>query len=92
MGEWRYSSTILDLDTRWSGQLHAPAALSPGKKPPVPVEEEAGRTPEPVWQLWSREKRVAPAGSRTLPSSHGVMFLALQCRFLHGDATHTTGQ
>jgi hypothetical protein len=25
-----------------SGQLHAPAALPPGKKPPVPTEQEAG--------------------------------------------------
>jgi hypothetical protein len=34
MGEWRYSSTILDLSTRWelSRQLHAPAALPPGKE------------------------------------------------------------
>jgi hypothetical protein len=29
MGDWRYSSTI---------QLHAPAALPPGKKPSVPIE------------------------------------------------------
>jgi hypothetical protein len=35
MGEWRYSSTIFDLGTRWSGQLHAPAALPPGEKAPA---------------------------------------------------------
>lgn len=30
---------ILNLGTRWdSGQLHAAAALSPGKKPPVFIE------------------------------------------------------
>jgi hypothetical protein len=33
MGEWRYSYTILDLGTRWSGQLHAQAALPWGKSP-----------------------------------------------------------
>jgi hypothetical protein len=30
-GEWRYNCTILDFDTRWNGQVHAPAALLPGK-------------------------------------------------------------
>jgi hypothetical protein len=30
-----------------SGQLHAPAALSPGKEPQVPIGEEAGWSPEP---------------------------------------------
>jgi hypothetical protein len=44
MVEWRYSSTILDLDTMWeiSGQFHAADDL-----PPREVEE-AGWTPEPV--------------------------------------------
>jgi hypothetical protein len=31
-----------------SGQLHAPAALPPGKEPPVPIGKEAG---------WHVEKR-----------------------------------
>jgi len=30
-------SRILDVGTRWSGQLHAPAALTPGKEPLVPT-------------------------------------------------------
>jgi hypothetical protein len=42
MGEWRYSSTILNLGTRWSGQLHVPAALPPGKQPTVTTVQEAG--------------------------------------------------
>jgi len=29
-------------------QLHAPAASTPGKDP-VPIEQEAGCTPGPVW-------------------------------------------
>jgi hypothetical protein len=33
MGEWIYSSAILDLSTRWCVQLHAPAALLPRKEP-----------------------------------------------------------
>jgi hypothetical protein len=33
-----------------SGQRHAPAALlPPGKGPPVPIVQEAGWAPEPVW-------------------------------------------
>jgi hypothetical protein len=38
-----------------SGQLHAPAALTPGKEPPVPIGEEVGLIPEPVWTTWRRE-------------------------------------
>jgi hypothetical protein len=32
-----------------SGQLHAPAALTPVKEPLVPIGWEAGWDPEPVW-------------------------------------------
>jgi len=32
-----------------SGQLHAPAALPPGKEPSSPIEWEVGWTSEPVW-------------------------------------------
>jgi hypothetical protein len=40
-----------------SGQLHAPASLPPGKyPPPVPIEQEAGWAPEPIWTLWRWEK------------------------------------
>jgi hypothetical protein len=30
------------------GQHHAPAAFTPGKDP-VPIVQETGRAPEPVW-------------------------------------------
>jgi hypothetical protein len=39
-----------------NGQLHAPAALPPVKRAPIPVLQEAGLAPEPVWMLWRREK------------------------------------
>jgi hypothetical protein len=39
-----------------SGQLHAPAALPPGKELLVPIGEEAGWAPEPFWTWWWREK------------------------------------
>jgi hypothetical protein len=49
-----------------SGQHHAPAALYPrGKDPPVPIVQEAGWAPEPVWTQRLEEKSVAPAGDRT---------------------------
>jgi hypothetical protein len=44
-----------------SGQRHAPAALLP----PVPIVQEAGWAPEPVWTQRLEEKSFAPAGDRT---------------------------
>jgi hypothetical protein len=48
-----------------SGHLHAPAALPPGKEPPLPIEQEAEWTPEQVWTRCRREKFPALAGNRT---------------------------
>jgi hypothetical protein len=39
---------FLNLDTRRGGQHHAPVAFTPGKDP-VPIVQEAGWAPEPVW-------------------------------------------
>jgi hypothetical protein len=48
-----------------SGQRHAPAALlPPGKGPTVPIVQEAGWAPEPVWTQRLEEKSFAPAGDR----------------------------
>jgi hypothetical protein len=44
-----------------SGQRHAPAALLP----PVPIVQEAGWAPEPVWTQRLEDKSFAPAGDRT---------------------------
>jgi hypothetical protein len=50
---------------RVSGQRHAPAVLyPPGKEPPVPIVQEAGWAPEPVWSQRIEEKFFAPAGDR----------------------------
>jgi hypothetical protein len=38
-----------------SGQLHFPAALSPGHEPSVYTGQEVGWTSESVWTTWSRE-------------------------------------
>jgi hypothetical protein len=50
-----------------SGQHHAPAALYPPRKgPTVPIGNEAGWAPEPVWtQGLEEEKSSAPVGDRT---------------------------
>jgi hypothetical protein len=44
MGEWRYSSTILDLRTRWrlSGQLHARPLYPWGKRPRYQLDRRLG--------------------------------------------------
>jgi hypothetical protein len=59
MGEWRYSSSILDLGTKMEVMViftHAPATLPLGKEPPVPIGEEVWWAPELVWTLQRREK------------------------------------
>jgi hypothetical protein len=49
-----------------SSQHHAPVALlAPGKGPLVPIVQEAGWAPEPVWTQRLEEKSSAPAGDRT---------------------------
>jgi hypothetical protein len=40
-------------------------ALPPKKGPPVPIVQEAGWAPEPVWTQRLEEKSSAPAGNRT---------------------------
>jgi hypothetical protein len=49
-----------------SGQLHALAALPPGKESPEPFDQEAGWFPEPVWTFWRTESSLALAGNGTL--------------------------
>jgi hypothetical protein len=62
MGKWRYSSIILNLDTRLdgSGQPHAPAALPAG-------DRWTGGWESPIDGLDSMEREQAPSlvGNRT---------------------------
>jgi hypothetical protein len=48
-----------------SGQLQVPAALLPGKQPPVPSQQEAGWALKSVWTLWRREKSLGLVGNGT---------------------------
>jgi hypothetical protein len=48
-----------------SGQRHAPAALYPGERTPVPIGQEAGWATEPVWTQRLEEKSFVSTGDRT---------------------------
>jgi hypothetical protein len=52
-GEWRYSSTILDLGTRWNWVVSfKPLPLYPrGNRP---IGYEAGWALDPLWTLWRK--------------------------------------
>jgi hypothetical protein len=45
-----------------SGQLHAPAALLPGKQPLVPIRKEAGWAPEPSGHGGEEKNSQPPPG------------------------------
>jgi hypothetical protein len=51
-----------------SGQLHAPAALSPRKAPTAPIGNEVGCAPEPVWTTPKREDSCPYRDSNSDPS------------------------
>jgi hypothetical protein len=60
-----YSFTTSALDGgEWSASRPG-RALPPGKGPPVPIVQEAGWAPEPVWTQRLEEKSLVPAGDRT---------------------------
>jgi hypothetical protein len=67
-GERRYSSYSFTTSALDGGEWSASRpcrALTPGKGPPVPIVQEAGQAPEPVWTQRLEEKSFAPAGDRT---------------------------
>jgi hypothetical protein len=67
-GERRYSSYSFTTSALDGGEWLASRpgrALPPGKGPPVPIVQEAGWAPEPVWTQRLEEKSSAPAGDRT---------------------------
>jgi hypothetical protein len=60
---YSFLTSILD-GGEWSASRLG-RALPLGKRPPVPIVQEAGWTPEPVWTQRIEEKSSAPAGDRT---------------------------
>jgi hypothetical protein len=66
IGEWRYSSSILDLGGRWMWVVSfTPQPLYHSGKPSVSIRQEAGWAPERVWTLGKRQEFLAPNGNRT---------------------------
>jgi hypothetical protein len=65
LGERRYSSysflTSALEGCEWSASRPG-HALPPGKEPPVPIVQEAGWAPEPVWTQRQEEKSSASVG------------------------------
>jgi hypothetical protein len=60
-----YSFTTSAVDeVEWSASRPG-RALAPRKGPPVPIGQEAGCAPEPVWTQRLEEKSFASAGDRT---------------------------
>jgi hypothetical protein len=67
-GDRRYSSCSFTTSALGGGEWSASRpgrALPPGKGPPVPIVQEAGWAPEPVWTQRLEEKSFASAGDRT---------------------------
>jgi hypothetical protein len=68
LGERRYSSYSFSTSALDGGEWSASRpgrALPPEKGPPVPIVQEAGWAPEPVWTQRIEKKSFAPAGNRT---------------------------
>jgi hypothetical protein len=67
LGERRYSSYSFTKSALDGGEWSAsrPGRALPSRKgPPVPIGEEAGWAPEPVWTQRIEEKSFAPSGDR----------------------------
>jgi hypothetical protein len=61
---YSFSTSALD-GGEWS--VSRPGhALAPGKGPPVPIVQEAGWAPEPVWTQRLEEKSFVSPGDRNL--------------------------
>jgi hypothetical protein len=68
VGERRYSSCPFLTSALDGGEWSASRpgrTLPPGKGPPVPIVQEDGWVPEPVWTQGLEEKSSAPVGDRT---------------------------
>jgi hypothetical protein len=69
LGDRRYSSHTFLTSALEGGEWSASRpgrALPPGKEPPVPIVQEAGLAPGPVWTQRLEEKSSASVGDQTL--------------------------
>jgi hypothetical protein len=75
LGDRRYSSYSFLTSALEGGEWSASRpgrSLPPGKEPPVPIVQEAGWAPEPVWRQRSEEKYSASVGDLT-PAAESVV-------------------
>jgi hypothetical protein len=63
MGEWRYSSTILDLGTTWRVSFTPRSLYLRGNRPRYPLDRRLGG-PQSRYGRCGEEKNLAPAGNR----------------------------
>jgi hypothetical protein len=72
-GSYSFSTSAVD-GGEWSASRPG-RALPPGKGPPVPIVQEDGWAPEPVWTLRLEEKYVRPCRGSNLdrPIVHTVI-------------------
>jgi hypothetical protein len=57
---------FLDLGTKWRQVVNfTPLLFYPRETTPVPIKQEAGRAPQPVWTFWRRKKLLLQKGIRT---------------------------
>jgi hypothetical protein len=78
-----YIHIFLTLALERGGWLVSrPGRFTLGKEPPVPIGQEAGWAPEPVWTLWRRENSISLAGNRT-PSSQSPVPILTEISWLN---------
>jgi hypothetical protein len=93
LGDRRYSSysflTLALEGGEWSASWPA-CSLPPRKEPPVPIVQEAGWAPEPVWMQRLEEKSSASVGDRK-PAVQSVVRHHTDCatRLIQSPQTHS---
>jgi hypothetical protein len=97
--ETKYSSYSFSNSALDGGEWSVPRpdrALAPGKGHPVPIVQEAGRAPEPVWTQRIQEKSFGSAGDRILialsssPQSDTILPELPGCFPLHNTLQNST--
>jgi len=59
--------SILKIGTRWNEILfQAPTDLLPKKPSSVNFEFETGWVPDLIWNIWTKDNYISPAGNRTI--------------------------
>jgi hypothetical protein len=62
VGNGGIAPLILNLAAGWNGLVSCAGRFTSEKEPEVPIQQEAGWSPEPFGTLWKRDKLLAPSG------------------------------